>query len=77
VTERWSGRRRNRDLVFGGDGGGGEAAMPEGRVSVREGPRPLIDVWIVHRRQLAAGKAETEGCHFGQQDAVWARSTPK
>jgi hypothetical protein len=30
-----------------------------------EGPRPLIDVWIVHRRpQLAAEKAEMEGSHF-------------
>jgi hypothetical protein len=39
--------------------------VSEGSDSVGKGPQPLIDVWIAYRRpQLAAEKAEMEGCHF-------------
>jgi hypothetical protein len=50
---------RRSDRVLGSDGGCARCSL------VDVGPRPLIRVWTVHRRQrLAAEKVETEGCHF-------------
>ena len=65
VTEQGDRTSIDREPVLDTDDGGGQAAVPEGRVFVCQGPRPLIDVWVVHcRPQLAAEKAETARSHF-------------
>jgi hypothetical protein len=57
---RRSGRRLDRELVLGADGGGGEAAMPEVESPCTKGHGLFIDVWMVRHRLLRKGKSGGE-----------------